>query len=883
MLHGSVFKVEADLTDYEAYLGWGKQMEMFTDEYWKSVGAKLNSWNPFALNSYTNCYQLTAHVNITLMEFVKDNIIGANQERVDSNATATRPTITRLCKILRDKGLATVANGDELGLYKYSFLVMFITSLFAQNRLRILRSHGCGIIEVVDEADEAADKDNEEPDIPDLVMPLRNAHVGERALRDSVKVTEKTEAQLQDAFERGKAAQSDLPNPDTVQPEMSINVEIGPPIVKCNCSIKTNTPEAEKSSNFRHYAAETKPVRTEEAKTNFQQAISIMTKAIKRDFAKVEGAECTLPAKWTEDARVHARENASDDRLHTNSAFVKSGEIGLDLDKRARQIVTQGQDDAGANAAFISPFEKGFKQCYPEFVTTGLTTGMIDAKMHRFLRAAIMRLNFNSGLRGAKCSMPGQGEPEPEPSPYKNFSVDFSAMDSSWTYEEKLAIVEMVKECSLLLMDKTDIDTVVTHDPRLDNEQRQKIYLEMRHHIINMSVYDATLFSGERGTSIYNRLLVLAICTAELIRTKGVEAAELMWRPQKSPGTSQLYRSTNIDDVPPELNIGNGDDLAQCTNIYADSKAMIDAFKAYGKTITCVCDPTCRKIELLSRFHMLTKNNRVFSLTKIVKNMQRCVMTCTKQPQEVGKVAKMTAKQHAEIATSLYFKALTASQTPGLRWYAYQVAKYRMNIAVSKGFVNTVYDPEMELKRQREITSEQGAVRHLLAYLTEGTSLANVANDAPVESLQSLDDRVRGVLDEVDCSMGIMVEWATFGAPHKPAGARYTAASLEWKAFDEAAREREICADDFANPQNLISDLRLSPWIRKYIGVPTDLVTCDPFGHRSQPSGHGPSGLVQGEKTGVGATVVDNDTAESSGSVAKALGSVPRADSLHHA
>lgn len=865
MTHGTIFKVVLNLSEQEAWAGWrmtpkGCGMENLSELF--------DSINPFkCMEPDAYCWRATAYVNMDVMQFIYDNVLGANQERIDVVANATRPTATRLARILKDKGYVSAHEGDNLALFKYCILVEYLATTWAEGRLFVKQSVGQGVIgDLFDHVEQEADDDKEDPDRVDVCKPYRTSFVGPRPLRNSVRTKEVTTDEMEDALQRQKATPNDIPDGDGPPVNQSTNTQIGPEFVKCAASVNPKTKESEMSSLSRHFPQENLPKHTEKAQKNFDSAIAIMKKAIKREFEKQakkgDYKEKTLPTKWSPETKAHAEEMASEERLHTNSAFTKSGEIGLDPEKRDRMIITGGTDDAGANAAYVGPFEKGFCKAFPQFVTKGLTTGQTDKKLYHFLTEAILRSETKS--TSAKCSSSTMRT-------HKVHSVDFSAMDSTWTLHEKAAIVDLVMECAEILMDESERETVKAFDPRLD-VKNGKIYLKMRHHNVEVSDQEAILFSGERGTSIYNRLLVLAICTAEVIRVKGVRAAEQMWKSQTFPLARTVVSDEKCSDemsdeyylkkdAGDELTTGDGDDMTWCTDLYKDAQDMIESFKCYGKNITCVCDPTCRKVEVLSRFHMKTRSNKEYSLVKVKKNMQRTVLATTKNPAEIGEINEMTGMQHAELATSLFYKTLAAKQTPGIRWYTYHIAVMRMEMAIAKQHLNTAYDVDLQRKRQMldELTYPDGA---------------------PTETLNALEERVRTALEEAEMSVGVMVEWANFGAPHMPVGTNFEAAKADWWKFDNAAKERVISIDDVSQPEVLLADLEISPWIARYIGVSPELMKCLHAG-RIPSSTHGQAGRYKAGNKCAGSAGVKlhrND----GGIRAKAEGALPRSATPYH-
>jgi hypothetical protein len=101
-------------------------------------------------------------------------------------------------------------------------------------------------------------------------------------------------------------------------------------------------------------------------------------------------------------------------------------------------------------------------------------------------------------------------------------------MDSSWYPFEKELVVDIVRESVSSVIDILEM-TSVPIDPLLDapnfSERKGQIIWELKDFIVSLDQADGILFSGERGTSIYNRLLVRILRGAEILRFRGKSAA----------------------------------------------------------------------------------------------------------------------------------------------------------------------------------------------------------------------------------------------------------------------------------------------------------------------------------------------------------------------
>lgn len=892
---GGVAWVDMNITDKEAQLGWNKAVSWFSGDHVERIKCRINTAMTCGFQPHDTTWKLEAWIPIELLEFITSNVVGLSQERADTNAAGTRPVLTRLHKMSQQDGLiapseAHFETGDILSGFRmyagfnditklaYSSLVEFLAGAYCDSRLRIY-GYSSPDNKIAprtksrtneEDLQEEFNETTESPDIPNSLSPSRVTAAPDRALRSSVKRTEKDMAAIEDEIERGRKAGSMHPeaDDDKAANKMSINVHIGPKIINVAASLDVKDTINEKSAVARHFAAETRPVLTTEAEVNLDLAAGVMKESIKQSFAGLPGPfECNLPLKWTEEIKDAVKEESDNERDHRLNAFLKSSEIGLDEAKRARMICTAGQKDAGANAQFVSPFEGGFKQCYPWFITKGLTTQETDRKVFMMMKCVKDNMTANRVFDNAVKASNGADWWPAGRHKEALVSIDFDAMDSTWTLKEKKLIVGIVQDCATVLMEKSVAEYTKSWDPILD-AKKHKVKIEMLWSWIELETKDAILFSGERGTSIYNRLLVLCIRTAEIIRVYGIDEARVFWGTRLAR-TKATPKASEVDDgrhICPMYDIGDGDDEGMNTDAYADEQAMRTAYKAYGKSITVVFDYSCTKLEILSRYHASTKSG-TYNVVKLKKNFQRCVMGCVgRHPlDEMGEgVATLKPAQTAEVATTLFYRAMAASQTMGLRWYAFHVACFQAARAKEAGHDVVEYDENSK----RKFSQADQVFGELKQYHNTN------------ESLTALETRVSDCLNNANVSSGVMVDWCMFGSKTNLNCKTFNIFKEEWKVFDDASRERVITADDFTNPGQLVEDLRISAAIAKIIGVSTKLMTCCYIRTPPQPSCSGATCSKESGIEGSGVTAVF--TADKGGIAAKAEHPEPRAGCQHH-
>lgn len=583
-----------------------------------------------------------------------------------------------------------------------------------------------------------------------------------RELRDGVKVRPYTSDEILDNIERGI-----LPPSANCHADENVHrrdcVWTGPRIADVTPALDPNSHKNERMCLSRHLSKKTKIAPEQDAINRQKKAYDIMREAISKRFERaLYFPEAALPKKWSDGMKELAAERMSEDGRLKLQGFVKPKEIGLPEDKLPRGIGNPGTDAAARWASRVSVFEQMFCALYPNFMMKGLTQDEQDAKIASMI----------------------QSDPKME-----WCSIDFAAMDSSWTLKEKQMIVNLVRDLSQMFVSSRD-----AYVGMVDPSDFDKVHWFFKTLSVVVPQEHCILYSGERGTSIFNRLLVLLLRTAEIIRKLGVAAAIDFWEAR-----------WHDDDLPAyNYDVGDGDDegfnnvvdtLHGPKKMYMDVNDVIASYRKYGKTVEPVL--AVGRIEILSRFTMVTpgKNPKVIHLVKMPKNLQRLVMSTveTFQLVEADSAFTISSHMHALFATTALTRAVAAKYTMGLRWLALAIGVYHMSRA----------HPDEMMQFSDKWEAEQWKV----------TSLQDFYWYAVQE------------LTNVETSSYSMVEWTHFGGI-MPGARELKELKIEWRAFDDSARQVEITEDDMNVPELIFERLDLSRRVARCVGISPKLLTC---------------------------------------------------------
>lgn len=465
-------------------------------------------------------------------------------------------------------------------------------------------------------------------------------------------------------------------------------------------------------------------------------------------------------------------EAAPFERLMQLKGFVKTGELGLKPEKLPRLIGNPGPTEAEAQAEFISLFEQYFCYAFPGFMTKGLNMRQTRDKLRHVLERAMAK-----DLTIASC--------------------DFSAMDSSWDLEEKQAIKDMVKRLAEQLLDCLSA-LALPQDPT----DTDRIKWQFKTLTVLLDAPDAILFSGERGTSIFNRLLVLTLRTAEICRFRGAPARAAMW----------AHARRHLPRTEGDFDVGDGDDTAFDACDYPDAESIVVAYKDYGKNIEPVLSKNA--IEVLSTYVFISAKGKFYALVKPKKNTERLCYSIRPTVEVIdGLVPRPTAALEAEIATAAYQRALACAQTPVLRQLALAVGDFHRAKAEAGGEAKSRLGAD-DMRRRPELAEA----------MTTLEELAQTAHDAVAEAA---------------CNGFVMEHWLRFGDGKPPNGKVIETHAAEWMAADHLTSEVVITEDDLLNPEPFLGRCGWTRHIAEALGVvcPTLLTCCSP--------GMGPSAVAR--------------------------------------
>lgn len=825
MIDGGFVALEAVLTPEQAALGTGQT----TWFLWDRLPAYVRNLACAGCTNHVPHVVLRVYLPSCLVKAFNLGLLKVSQEKTDVSQDGSTPTHTRF-DVFYDKSdtVSIPPMGSETAINCHKWAMQFMVCAMAAGQATVVEScRGCVYHDILqDEDDHDYDEAIESAQgTGPPVMEQRISEAPPRELRDSVEVKPKTEQQVATEVERGFKKVHELADADDVK-KLQSDHQIGPMIADCTASLKAKHPINEMKGLERHLAAGTRHEYTDKAYQRFLMAADVANMHIQYAFDENLThcfKECKLPNAWSETQRERAKEASPFDRLHALKGFCKGSEIGLALDKRPRLIGNPGADDAAAAAAFVSPFEQMFCYMYPGFMCKGYTMAQTDAKL-----AALL----GKGRRLASC--------------------DFAAMDSSWHKFEKQHIVRIVKACAQRIIDTLDA-LAEPVDPLLDGPERSwtgQVIWELRNFIVALDADDGILFSGERGTSIYNRLLVLILRTAEIARFRGLRAASDFWEgamryrfengtekynlmqaridgiedpdgawahPHDEPplltgeiggrpfstihSTSTANRST-VTDEKADVDVGDGDDTVFDARDYKTAAEIVEAYKAYGKNIEPVISEDGMSLEVLSRYVFMSKAGHSFALVKVKKNIQRLCLACAQAAEVIdGKAPSLNGMQFAEIATSCYNRAIAAAQTPFVRYYALAVGDYNAKRARALGCSDIVFDRDT-IRRRPELVCERQSLSELR---------------------QTAENRLAGA----HVNGYVMAHWMFWGKK-TPTAKAMTVYKDDWLRADDAAREIVIDDSDLSAPAAFCERLQIARHVGECIGMTPILLKCCP-------------------------------------------------------
>lgn len=581
------------------------------------VSSVAAGWAVFNWRSYS--FLLRCTLRAEDWEIILKHVSGAAQEKV-GDAVASHPVMTRI---------ALNHFGKDLELASaYISLAHIVAERYATSNAWVVSSPQMTWKEASAFHDEQV-KDGSELQ----ALPQRESIALPRPLRPTVEIEEEPEEKVDD---------------ETQKVSMAI---VAPPIVEVTAGL-SNSAHNTKLGLGRHLAFANLPIVGPEAEERLNQAAGMISTALISAVQPEDLNEPTvLPKKWGEAMREEMAERALFAERNVLKGHVKAGELMLPVEKLPRLIGNPGQETCAHNATRVGSCEKFLCRRFHKLLAKGLTPDEIDERMTSYLK------QYDGHLF---------------------YSLDFSAMDSTWTLGDRERVKAIVKRLSDAL--RVDEENQLNFQSPTDRGRIVWYFATLR---VRLELEDAILFSGERATSLGNRITVLILRTAEIIRLCGADVAREFW----------VDMAAGLQPSIPET-IGDGDDETGTMLPGVTAESMTADYKAYGKIIEVTTSN--RSIEVLSRYHFVTNAGEVVHLPKLLKNLGRLVGT-TVQGRKVGEPVVLSGAEGAAVATAAAERAKAADRIPGFRQFCLSVAEYWAAYAVQRGVVTTKHeDTRME-------------------------------------------------------------------------------------------------------------------------------------------------------------------------------------------
>lgn len=623
------------------------------------------------------------------------------QQETTSEKVAACPIITHVCNHV----MVTHAKMPVTARDKYIAICVIITSGWANNRVRV-------VDETAAEPDSTTPEDNPRESLGDVgnakrLLLTRNNTAPPNVWRRSVRVLIKPWTRLFDDRQRGQ--DRTLPGDDGIK-EYYCGLVTGPELIDITpgfCGDQTD----EIAGVSRHLRELKSTVTGEgldreispeaEARLNMATDIicSIVKVAAKAHFLAL--ATWQLPKKWGNACATYYQrvvECASTIISPVLSGFVKVGELALPLNKLPRLVGSMGMLACAKDAASLCCVESLFKKFFPHLVLKGMTNDGLCARFAEFAGRA-SRLNLQI------------------------LSIDMSAMDSSWTPNDRKRVRRV-------------LETIVDALRELLDAEYQKGYVEqcaskkcalrwmLKYITVQLEADDSVLFSGERGTSIGNRILMLIVWSAELLRvySDGEKRIRLMFHcppeafhdciderqegpveqnptPLTAENSTPTLERPFADDERNDNNTGDGDDctLAIPKDMYECAQDFILAYEKYYKLVEpCSAWDESSDLECLSTMCIRVEDKYLF-VPKVKRNAQRLIAHKIRVPPgshyaEGTQTYVPTVKDYAEIATDLWQRSFSLKHSMVVRHLCRAMFEY---CYAKCGNIGTVYDQDL--------------------------------------------------------------------------------------------------------------------------------------------------------------------------------------------
>jgi hypothetical protein len=594
-----------------------------------------------------------------------------------------------------------------------------------------------------------------------------------KELRPSVVVKERTQEQLKEDRQKGKKVR--IEGDDEKKIDYS-GVVFTPEIIKIIAGLTSNK-ENELSGVNRHFIQLEHPLKpgtfmlppTPEAQRRLNVASDVIA-AHMRESAYLwlhKICEFAPPTKWSATMKDEMPERAEQARARDGSisawiqrklsGFVKSSELQLPLNKNARLIGNLGPVANMEDAMSIAPIENLLKIAYPKLITKAMTLAECDEAITQDL---------------LRCRREGR---IPE-------SDDLSAMDSSIRKMDRVNLRKIAN--AVLEPVRTALTTQLrNYDHVLDAEEHgKKLKMQLNYITVLIDADDSILFSGERMTSLFNRLMILMLESAEDIKFLGEEAGTAAIR-ETLDGIRQTTR-------------GDGDDNLQqlIKGRYKTQEERIEAYAEYFKKLDpCSAFDETTDAEVLSRFHIWCGEMIGYvHIGKLERNLGRLIAFKIQRSNipEDQKDTELSQAELAMICTDVWQRVISLKQTLVVRHFARATFDYAFSKLKDKSR-GTVYDEDM-----KRLGREDGD-----------------------RSLRDCQTQIYEVISEARTSSYAMVKVSHFKTFSQLSPEEVRQEMKAWEEADYAWSRMEFDDKHILYPQSLIEDFPIAKVVCRHLGL----------------------------------------------------------------
>jgi len=758
------------------------------------------------VNRFFSCPQtyLVVKIGSQAVEQTVREIGNAEQEKATITGIASLPAMTRVANESLDCAKAM----QPMDKVQYSLVSKFIVAASAQNVVQkhvpsttsqvvahIVSNINSKIAKQAKEKDdrEKIAKEAENKKIADAgaaaeKAELKNLEVGKYRLlatrnataylkkpsimRDSVEIQVKTKEKIFEDKQRGLKIATD-------GDEKLINyagVIFAPDVLRVITSLSSSI-ENELSGANRHLKKLINPVTKEIMKKpslateeRLDRAAEIMAKHLRRSAQKDLGsiAYWDAPKKWTAQMREEMPELAEQGTQNDGvlakflqrvmTGFAKQSEFMVDEEKDARLIGNQGTKANMEDAMSYAPLEHLMLDHYEHLITKGKTLDEIDNAMSDVL--------LNMRKKGLQIA-----------------SDDFSAMDSSWTYEDRQRLHKIA--CAVLEPLQEYLKAKLrAMDPVLEaGNAGKQIKWHLKYITLLMDPIDSPLFSGERPTSLKNRWLVLLQRFAEELRVAASDAEGERAIIAILDGEEDITKGDGDDDaqgIPP----GRYRDEEHRISCYADMyKILVPASNFYEMT----------DCEVLSRFHIwCPRTEKYIHIAKLQRQMGRLIaykIPRTNIDCDIT-TTELTQTELITICTDVWQRSVSLRSTMVVRHFARAIFDFAFK-QIKNGQATTIYNDDA-----KRLGREDGD-----------------------QSLWDCFEDINEGIASARCSGRSMVKVAHFKTFHDMMEEDIADEAEEWEKADESWSTAEIDWGHLLYPESFLNDFPISCRVAVALGI----------------------------------------------------------------